>query len=186
MEEPELVHRLLTDPRAGWLWLVLRVWLGWQWIQAAEQKIYNSDWVGTGVALKSFWETAVAVPQAGQPAVAFDWYRSFLQSLLDSRAYTWFGPLVAYGELLVGITLILGVFTGFAAFFGALMNWNLMMAGSASSNPVLLIIAIGLVMAWKVAGYIGLDYFVLPLVGTPWQRLQRPAEHPDAMTELTP
>lgn len=169
VEEPKWVETLLSDPRAGWLWLVLRVWLGWKWISAAEHKIFEPAWVETGFALKGYWENAVAIPEAGRPAIAFDWYRSFLQMLLDAEAYTWFAPLVAYGELLVGIALILGAFTGVAAFFGAFMNWNFMMAGSASTNPMLFAIAVGLILAWKVSGYIGVDYYLLRWVGTPWQ-----------------
>jgi thiosulfate dehydrogenase [quinone] large subunit len=88
--------------------------------------------------------------------------------MLDAQAYTWVARLVAYSELLVGIALILGAFTGVAAFFGALMNWNFMMAGSASTNPLLFVVALGLVMAWKISGYIGMDYFLLPIIGTPW------------------
>jgi len=45
---------------------------------------------------------------------------------LDAEAYSWFGKAVAYGELLVGVALVIGAFTGIAAFFGALMNWNFM------------------------------------------------------------
>jgi len=48
------------------------------------------------------------------------------------------------------------------------MNWNFMMAGTASTNPVLLVVALGLIMAWKVSGYIGADFFLLPKIGTPW------------------
>ncbi len=44
-----------------------------------------------------------------------------------------------------------------------------MMAGSASTNPMLFVIAVGLILAWKISGYIGADYFLLPLVGTPWR-----------------
>ncbi len=91
-----------------------------------------------------------------------------MQSLLDAQAYTWFAKVVVYGEVLVGIALILGAFTGVAAFFGAMMNWNFMMAGSASTNPVLFIIAVALIMAWKVAGHIGADFFLLRWIGTPW------------------
>ena len=29
-------------------------------------------------------------------------------------------------------------------------------------------LAIGLILGWKVAGYYGLDRYVLPLLGTPW------------------
>jgi thiosulfate dehydrogenase [quinone] large subunit len=72
------------------------------------------------------------------------------------------------GELAVGIFLILGAFTGIAAFFGAFMNWNYIMAGTASSNPMLLVAAVALILAWKVAGYYGLDRFLLPMLGTPW------------------
>jgi thiosulfate dehydrogenase [quinone] large subunit len=48
------------------------------------------------------------------------------------------------------------------------LNWNFMMAGSASSNPLLFAIAVGLILAWKVSGYIGLDYYLLRALGTPW------------------
>lgn len=169
VKDPNFTHTLFNDTRLAWVWLVVRVWLGYKWVDAALHKIDNPAWVQTGDALKGFWTGAVAIPETGRPAIAFDWYRGFLQMLLDAEAYTWFGKLVAYGELLVGIALIIGAFTGIAAFFGALMNWNFMMAGSASTNPMLLIIAIGLIMAWKIGGYIGVDRFLLPLIGTPWR-----------------
>jgi thiosulfate dehydrogenase [quinone] large subunit len=89
--------------------------------------------------------------------------------MLDSGAYTWFAKVIAFGEILVGAALILGAFVGIAAFFGGFMNWNFMMAGSASINPVLFTIAILLVLAWKTAGWWGLDRWLLPILGTPWQ-----------------
>ena len=57
---------------------------------------------------------------------------------------------------------------GISAFFGAMLNWNFIMAGAASTNAVLFTLAILLILAWKVAGYIGLDYWLLPWLGTPW------------------
>ena len=63
----------------------------------------------------------------------------------------------------------LGLFTGIAAFFGGFLNWNFMMAGAASTNPLLFAVAVALILAWKVAGYYGLDRYVLPALGTPWQ-----------------
>ncbi|MFZ0548100.1 MAG: hypothetical protein WAM60_21825 [Candidatus Promineifilaceae bacterium] len=169
VQDPPFATTLFSDTRLAWLWLVARVWVGYQWIEASLHKIGNPAWVQTGEALKGFWTSAVAVPDGGHPAIAFDWYRSFIQFLLDAQAYTWFAKLIAAGEMLVGIALILGIFTGFAAFFGSTMNWNFMMAGSASINPLLLVISIGLVLAWKIAGYYGLDRFVLPFLGTPWR-----------------
>jgi len=168
VQEPNWVNTLLSDPRAGWLWLVLRVWVGWQWVSAAQHKIFEPAWVESGFAVKGFWEKAVVIPEAGRPAIAFDWYRDFIQFLLNAEAYTWFAPLVAYGELLIGIALILGAFTGITAFFGAFLNWNFMMAGTASSNPMLFALSVGLILAWKVSGYIGADYYLLRWIGTPW------------------
>jgi len=69
--------------------------------------------------------------------------------------------------------LIIGAFTGIAAFFGGFMNWNFMMASSASSNPMLFVIAVGLILAWKVSGFIGADFFPLRWIGTPWRETSR-------------
>lgn len=168
VQDPPFIQKLLNDPRAALLWLPLRIWLGYQWFEAALRKIENPAWVQTGDALKGFWTNAVAVPETGRPPITFEWYRSFIQGMLDIQAYTWFAKLVAYGELLIGIALILGAFTGLAALAGGFMNWNFMMAGSASTNPMLFVIAVGLILAWKVAGYLGADYALLRLIGTPW------------------
>lgn len=169
VNDPPFVQTLFADPRLSWLWLVVRIWVGWEWIDASMHKISNPAWVQTGEAVKGFWANAVAIPEVGRPAISFDWYRSFLQLLIDNNAHTYMGPLIAYGELLIGIGLVVGAFTGIAAFFGALLNWNFMMAGSASSNPMLFVLAIGLILAWKTAGYIGADFFLLRFLGTPWQ-----------------
>ncbi len=167
VQDPPLAQQLFNNPWAGLIWLPLRLWLGWQWIEASLHKLSSPAWMQTGTALKSFWVSAVAAPN-GKPVIAFDWYRSFLTFLLNAQAYTWFAKVVAVGEFVVGAALILGIFTGVAAFFGGFMNWNFMMAGSASTNPMLFIIAVGLILAWKISGYIGVDYFLLKWIGTPW------------------
>jgi thiosulfate dehydrogenase [quinone] large subunit len=168
IQDPPLAKFLFSDTRAAILWFPIRVLLGWTWFQSGLGKLNNPAWAQTGEALRGFWQNAVAIPEAGRPPIAFDWYRDFIQSLLDTQAYTWFAKLVTAGELLIGLALILGAFVGIAAFFGAFMNWNFIMAGSASINGLLLIAAALLILAWKVAGYIGLDYFLLPRLGTPW------------------
>lgn len=168
--DPAVAVSLFSSTRWSWIWLIVRVYLGYTWINAALGKLSNPGWVTTGEVLKGFWERAVAIPDApARPLIAFDWYRTFLQFLLDSGSYTWFSKLVVAGEFLIGIALILGVFTGIAAFFGGFMNWNFMMAGTTSTNPVLFPLAILLVLAWKVAGWWGLDRWILSAIGTPWQ-----------------
>ncbi|HEY7131798.1 MAG TPA: DoxX family membrane protein, partial [Candidatus Limnocylindrales bacterium] len=97
------------------------------------------------------------------------WYRDFINWLLSINAEPWFAWLIVFGELAVALGLIFGILTGFAAFFGALMNMSFLLAGSASTNPVLFTMAIGLILGWKVAGWIGLDRYLLPFVGVPWR-----------------
>ena len=165
-----VARALFSDTRWAWLWLVMRLYVGYTWITSGLGKLSNPAWVQTGEALKGFWQKAVAIPEApARPLIAFGWYRVFLQTLLDSGSYTWFSKLVVAGELLIGLALILGAFAGIAAVFGAFMNWNFMMAGSASTNPVLFFLAILVILAWKTAGWWGLDRWLLPLLGTPWQ-----------------
>jgi thiosulfate dehydrogenase [quinone] large subunit len=170
VEDPPLAKMLFASTQAAWFWLVVRLYVGYEWFQAGLHKVEDPAWgFGNGSAILAYWQRAVAIPAApARPAITYDWFRSFLQFLIDNGAHTWMGGLVAYGELLVGVGLIVGGLTGVAAFFGALMNMNFMLAGSASTNPLLFFLAVGLMLAWKVAGYYGADRFLLPLIGTPW------------------
>jgi thiosulfate dehydrogenase [quinone] large subunit len=168
--DPPVAKALFGNTRWAWIWLFARMYLGYTWLMSGIGKINNPAWVQTGEALKGFLERAIVIPDApARPAIAFGWYRSFIQLLLDSGSYTWFAKLVVAGEILVGIALILGMFTGIAAFFGGFMNWNYMMAGAASTNPLLFTLAILLVLAWKTAGWWGGDRWLLQWLGTPWK-----------------
>lgn len=183
IEDPPLAKLLFSNTRFAIVWTVIRVLLGLTWLDAVSHKLSNPAWVQTGEALKGFWANAVQIPAQGKPPIAFDWYRSFLQGMLDSQAYVWFAKLVVAGELLIGIALVIGAFVGIAAFFGAFMNWNFIMAGSASTNGLLLVAAIALVLAWKVAGYYGADFFLLRWLGTPWGRSKEEEEAPRKLVE---
>lgn len=173
LETPSFISMIFSDKRFSILWLAVRVWLGYQWIEASLHKLSSPDWMQTGNALKGFWMGAVQIPAEGRPAIAYDWYRNFLQVLLDAQAYTWFAKVVAVSELLFGIALIAGIFVGATAFFSGFMNWNFIMAGSASVNGVFFALAVLLVLAWKIAGYIGADYFILPRIADLWTPQQK-------------
>ncbi len=169
IQDPPIARYLFSDTRFAAVWLVVRVLLGVAWLQAGLEKLGNPAWVQTGEALKGFWQNAVAIPASGRPVITFDWYRNFIQGMLDAGAYTWFAKLVVAGEIVVGLALILGMFVGIFAFIGAFLNWNYIMAGAASSNGLYGLAAVFLIMAWKTAGYYGLDRWLLPRLGTPWQ-----------------
>lgn len=168
MSDPPLAHKLFNTTKFAWIWALVRIYLGYLWIISGWGKITSQGWLDGGTSLKAFWERQIVIPEQGRPPITYDWYREFIMFMLDNEWYSWFAPFIAYGELLVGTALAVGAFAGIAAFFGALMNWNFMMAGVASTNPVLLILAVFLMLAWKVAGWYGADRFLLPLVGTPW------------------
>jgi thiosulfate dehydrogenase (quinone) large subunit len=169
VREPAFSHFFFHDTRSAPLWLAVRLYVGIAWLTAGWEKITGSpSWLSNGSALKGFWTNAASIPKTGKPAISYDWYRSFLQFMLNHQWYDWFAKVICLGELLIGIGLIIGGLTGIAAFFGALMNMSFLLAGSASTNPVLFTAAILLMLAWQVAGYWGADRFVLPLLGVPW------------------
>ena len=168
--DPPIAVALFNDTRFAWLWLLARVYLGYTWISSGIGKLSNPAWVSSGDALQGFWQYAVSIPEApARPPIAFEWYRSFIQFMLDNNVQVWFAKLVVAGEILIGAALIIGIFTGVAAFLGGFMNWNFMMAGTASINPVMIIISIALILAWKTAGWLGMDRWILPALGTPWR-----------------
>jgi thiosulfate dehydrogenase [quinone] large subunit len=164
------VRLLFGSPRMAWLWLLVRVYLGYQWLTAGREKLASPGWMTTGSSLQAFWQRAVTAPVGGTMGVVhYGWYHHALQYMLTQHWSVWFGKLVAVGETTIGVLLILGAFVGLVAFVGGFMSFNYMLAGSASSNPVLFVLAILLLLAWKIAGYYGLDYVLLPRIGVLWQ-----------------
>ena len=167
MHEPGLSRLLFADPRLAPLWALLRIYVGYEWLMAGWGKVTNPAgvWVGekAGSAVTGFLTGALAKTQGEHPDVQ-GWYAWFLQHVALPNAAV-FSYLVAYGEVLVGIALILGLFTGVAAFFGGLMNTSYLLAGTVSTNPLLFILATWLVLGWRVAGWWGLDRWVLARFG---------------------
>jgi thiosulfate dehydrogenase [quinone] large subunit len=94
------------------------------------------------------------------------WYASFLATVVQPNLAIW-SWAITLGEIAVGLGLILGCLTGIAAFFGSFMNANFLLSGTVSVNPLLFILATWLVLAWRTAGYIGVDHWLLPALGVP-------------------
>jgi thiosulfate dehydrogenase [quinone] large subunit len=169
LDEPPVARELFGNVRWAWIWLILRLYVGYEWVHAGWEKLNNAAWTGSkaGAALTGFANGALTKTGGAHPDVQ-SWYATFLRHVVLPNADA-FSYLVTFGEFLVGIALILGIFTGIAAFFGSFMNVNYLLAGSVSTNPILFIIATWLVLAWRTAGWWGLDRWVLPLLGTPWR-----------------
>ncbi len=193
--EPPIARFLFADSRMAWFWLIVRVYAGYEWFTAGWEKLTGhtifgaaagSPWVFTGhdgAAMKGFVMGALANATGTHPAVQ-GWYADFLRAFVLPAPGVW-AYLITFGELLVGLGLIVGALTGIASFFGLVMNLNYLLAGTVSINPILGGVAVLLVLAWRVGGYYGVDRYLLPLLGTPWtgslaaQPAAKPTEQPN-------
>jgi thiosulfate dehydrogenase [quinone] large subunit len=182
VEGPAFARYLLGNTRAGLFWLPIRLFVGFEWLSSGLGKLFpagkavGAGWLDGGNSLLAFWTSAVKIPDTGRPPISFEWYRGVLQFMIDNQMQTWFSYLIVFGEISIGIGLLVGALAGIAAFFGATLNMSFLLAGSASTNPILFTAAIGLILAWRVAGWYGLDRYLLPLLGTPWTH--KVATHP--------
>ena len=168
--------KALNNPKiTGIVWLVVRLWLGYEWLSAGIEKVFgegSAAWVGpkAGTAVAGFLKGAIAKsPLApgfdvtnAHPAVQL-WYAQLAQNVFLPNAAL-FSYMVAFGELLVGVALIVGLFTRFSALMGVLMNLAYLFAGTVSTNPNLLVVGLVIVLVGGLAvSYYGLDYFARPI-----------------------
>jgi len=134
--EPSITRFLFADSRVAPVWLVVRVYLGYLWITAGWGKITDPAWIGSeaGAAVTGFAQGAIQQTTGEHPQVT-GWYAGFLESVVIPNAAL-FSYLVVFGEIAVGLALILGLFTGIASFFGGFMNASFIFAGTAGANPL--------------------------------------------------
>jgi thiosulfate dehydrogenase (quinone) large subunit len=165
--EPAISKFFLGSTGASELWFVVRMDVGAQWLLAGWEKVISPAWGTSGKALSGFVAGALAQTSGAHPSVQ-GWYAWFLQHVVLPNAGL-FSFLVTWGEVAVGLGVLLGVLTGIAAGFGVLMNLNYLLAGTVSINPVLGVFGLFLVFSWRVCGWIGLDSVLLPALGLPWK-----------------
>ncbi|WP_019155284.1 DoxX family membrane protein [Robertmurraya massiliosenegalensis] len=134
---------------------VVRIYLGWAWMTAGWGKITG------GFDAGGFLKGAVANPVMHDGHAVYGGWVSFLESFALPNAGL-FSTLVAWGELLVGLGLILGCLTTAAAFFALVMNFSFMLSGTVSHNPTDIIMGVFIAAAGYNAGKFGLDRYVLP------------------------
>lgn len=199
--EPPIARFLFADTRMAWFWLVLRVYIGYEWFTAGWEKLTGQNlafgpgfgmrdpklaWVfngHAGAAIKGFAGGAIAQTAGAHPSVQL-WYANFLKTFVLPHPQVW-AYAITFGELAVGLGLIFGVLTGIAAFFGVFMNMNYLLAGTLSTNPILGVLGLFVILAWRVAGYYGGDRYLLPLLGTPWTGSLSKKDAVAAAEELT-
>ncbi len=166
---------------AAWIWLLVRIYLGYLWLHAGWEKLTGTSggtwtwhvgftkesWLRSTAGLKGFAAFALTNTKGPNAPVNYGWYAAFLRWLEHGGG--WIAPIIALGETAIGLCLFLGLFTGIAAFLGALLTTAFGLAGIAGVNPIFLVLEVFIVLAWRNAGWIGLDRYVLPKLGTPWE-----------------
>lgn len=153
-----------VDKRSAVLWLIVRVYLGWTWLEAGWGKLNSPAWAAgdSGSGITGFIQGALAKTAGAHPDVQ-GWYASFLRDYVLAHPLVW-AHIITWGEILVGVALIAGFLVGLAALGGVFMNLNFLLAGTVSINPIMFTLGIGLILAQRVAGYWGADRYVLPFL----------------------
>lgn len=134
----------------------IRIYIGYAWLTAGWGKATN------GFDASGFIQGAIAGAAGENPAVQ-GWWAAFLEAVALPNAGL-FSFMVAWGEVLVGIALILGIFTNFAALMGITMNFAFLFSGTVSTNAQMVLLTVFLIVAGFNAGRYGLDRWVIPFV----------------------
>jgi len=135
---------------------IIRLYLGYFWLTSGIGKITG------GFEVNGFLQGAIGKATGDHTAVQ-TWWATFLEQVALPN-HELFSTLVMWGEVLVGIGLILGLFTNLAALGGITMNFSFLLSGTTSTNPQMVILTIFLLVAGANAGRYGLDRWVMPYV----------------------
>ncbi|UTR16562.1 DoxX family membrane protein [Salipaludibacillus sp. LMS25] len=148
---------LRNNKIAAGILTVLRVYIGWQWLSAGWGKITGEQFDASGYLMGVVNNEAVIE--------TYPTYHAFIENFALPNAGM-FSFMVAWGEVLVGLGLVLGVLTTAAVFFGMTMNFAFMFAGTVSTNPWLILLSIFVIVAGYNAGRYGGDRWVIPYIRT--------------------
>ncbi len=101
IQDPPIAQFLFQNTKASVIWLIVRLYLAYDWLEAGWHKLSDPAWMVDGSGILGFWTRAAGVNANGQPVIAYGWYRGFIQFLIDSNAAPWFSKVIVAGELLV-------------------------------------------------------------------------------------
>jgi thiosulfate dehydrogenase (quinone) large subunit len=145
---------LRKNKQVSILLAVLRVYLGYTWVMAGWGKITGGQFDASG-----FLQGALAKTTGENPVVQ-EWWAVFLENVAIPNVEA-FNFLVPWGELLVGLGLLIGCFTKTAVFFGIAMNFSYMFSGTTSTNPQLVLLSMFILVSAMNAGRYGVDGMIM-------------------------
>ena len=79
IDESPVSKFVFSNTKMAWFWLVVRLYVGWQWLHAGWGKVQSETWVGSeaGKSLTGFLNGAFAKASGDHPDVQ-GWYAYFL------------------------------------------------------------------------------------------------------------
>lgn len=142
------------------VWAALRISLGYIWISAGIEKLSAFQvFVGSkaGTAVTGYLAGALAQTSGAHAQVTAEW--AWLIHVLFMPTAGFWSIVVTFGELLVGLGLIVGLFTGTALLAALVMNLAYMLSGSATVNPPMFALEAAMLVVGPAVAYWGLDHW---------------------------
>jgi thiosulfate dehydrogenase [quinone] large subunit len=148
---PGVLAWLRESKVAAIAWLAVRVWVGCMWVQAGWAKVFGAEnpyfLHNNGAGVAGF---------AGHGAAAYSWWGSIMHSFVVPNA-SWIAVLVAFGELAIGLGLVVGFLTRTAAVCSLLLLFTYIMSGTASVCAFYALCALIVLATWRTSTWIGVD-----------------------------
>jgi thiosulfate dehydrogenase [quinone] large subunit len=150
-ETPRAVEFLMQSKVMAIGWTAMRVWLGIMWIQTGVSKLWGAEnpafLHNNGAGVAGF--AAHGVP-------AYSWWGSFLHGFVVPNS-GWIGILVAVAEFVIGVALVLGLFTRVAALGSLALLFTYVMSGTASVCAFYAFFAVVIFATWRTSTWLGVD-----------------------------
>jgi thiosulfate dehydrogenase [quinone] large subunit len=67
IQDPPIAQFLFQSTKASVIWLVLRLWMAYEWLEAGWHKFTDPAWMETGQGILGYWQRAVVIPAQGRP-----------------------------------------------------------------------------------------------------------------------
>ena len=160
-----------THPSAAPLWLALRLYVGWLWLEMGLSKL-QGGWLTSdpiGDLLKLVADGTLPVP--------FAFYRGVADTLINAGMTPLLSHALPFLELAVALAFISGVLTPVAAVGAILMNSNIILSGigGIAFDGPFIVAELLFILAFRVVDGIGFERLALRLLKAAIARV-RPAQ----------
>jgi thiosulfate dehydrogenase [quinone] large subunit len=95
IQDPPIAQVLFQSTRASVIWLVLRLWMAYGWLEAGWHKFNDPAWMVDGTGILGFWTRALGNAPNGKPVITYDWCRTVIQVLVDINTSVRFARVIA-------------------------------------------------------------------------------------------